>query len=79
MEKDTFAEQLWKGLGDAVRDIREKGVEEPWYGRALTEGQEYPQWGGAQDMAPSPGSSTHVIDKEPEHGKEKDQDVDLDR
>lgn len=24
------------------------------------------------------GSSTHVIDKEPEHGKEKGQDVDLD-
>lgn len=79
MEKESLGEQLWKGLGDAVRDIREKAVEEPWYGRALTEGQEYPQWGGAQDMAPSPGSSTHVIDKEPERGKEKDQDVDLDR
>jgi hypothetical protein len=79
MEKESLGEQLWKGLGDAVRDIREKAVEEPWYGRALTEGQEYPQWGGAQDLAPSPGSSTHVIDKEPEHGKEKDQDVDLDR
>jgi hypothetical protein len=79
MPTENFSEQLWKGLGDAVRDIREKGVEEAWYGRALTEGQEYPQWGGAQEIAPSPGSSTHVIDSEPEHGKEKSQDVDLDR
>ena len=79
MEKESLGEQLWKGLGDAVRDIREKGVEEAWYGRALTEGQEYPQWSGAQEMAPSPGSSTHVIDREPMQEKERGQDVDLDR
>lgn len=79
MQKESLGDQLWKGLGDAVRDVREKAVEEPWYGRPLTEGQEYPQWGGAQEVGPSRGGSTHVIDREPTQEKEKGPDVDLDR
>lgn len=31
----TLWDQLIAGAGDAVADIREKLVEEPWYGRAL--------------------------------------------
>jgi len=33
----TLWEQLSKGIGDAVTDIRQKVVEEPMYGRAVTE------------------------------------------
>jgi hypothetical protein len=42
MPKPTFAEQLWNGLADVVADIREKVVEEPWFGRAVTERGEMP-------------------------------------
>lgn len=31
----TLWDQLIAGAGDAVADIREKLVEEPWYGRTL--------------------------------------------
>lgn len=31
----TLWDQLIAGTGDAIADIREKLVEEPWYGRAL--------------------------------------------
>jgi hypothetical protein len=47
MAKQTLFEQLSKGLADAVADIREKVVEEPWYGRVVNEresaGPEWPQ------------------------------------
>jgi hypothetical protein len=79
MEKETFAEQIWRGLGDGVQDIREKVVEEPWYGRTVTDGPESQQWRDARESEPSAGSSTHVIDKEPTYEKEKGQDVELDR
>ena len=31
----TLWDQLIAGTGDAIADIREKLVEEPWFGRAL--------------------------------------------
>jgi hypothetical protein len=47
-EKGCFmgiVDQFYKGIGDAVKDIREKVVEEPWYGRTLTGPEaEAPQW-----------------------------------
>lgn len=33
--RQTLWDQLIAGAGDAIADIREKLVEEPWFGRAL--------------------------------------------
>lgn len=77
MSKQSLSEQLWQGLGDAVNDIRQKVVEEPMYGRAVTDGQESPHWPEAREAEPSFGSSTHTRDVEPE--REEAQDIDLDR
>jgi hypothetical protein len=77
MSKQSLSEQLWQGLGDAVNDIRQKVVEEPMYGRAVTDGQESPAWPQAQEPEPSFGSSTHTRDVELE--RERAQDIDLDR
>lgn len=35
MAGQTLWDQLLAGAGDAITDIRQKLVEEPWYGRAL--------------------------------------------
>ncbi len=37
MEKRGILDQFYKGLADAITDIREKVVEEPWFGRPVTE------------------------------------------
>jgi hypothetical protein len=73
MARQTLSEQLWQGLGDAVTDIRQKVVEEPMYGRAVTDGADAPHWPEAQEQEPSFGSSTHIREIEP------NQDIDLDR
>jgi hypothetical protein len=77
MPEQNFSEQLWSGLADAVADIREKVVEEPMWGRAVTERGEAPQWPEAREAEPSVGSSTHTREMEPE--REQAQDIDLDR
>jgi hypothetical protein len=77
MSNQSFSEQLWNGLGDAITDIRQKVVEEPMYGRAVTDGQDGPRWPEAQEPEPSFGSSTHTREMEPE--REQVQDIDLDR
>lgn len=69
-----MANNLWQGLGEAIADIREKVVEEPMYGRAVTEGPEREgHWPEARDPEPSFGSSTHAREIQPER------DIDLDR
>jgi hypothetical protein len=73
MPKQTFSEQLWQGLGEAITDIRQKVVEEPTYGRTVTDGSECPQWPEPQESEPSIGSQTHAREIEPQ------QDIDLDR
>jgi len=73
MPRESLPEELWQGLGNAVTDIRQKVVEEPMYGRAVTEGQESLQWPEPQEPEPSLGSATHTREREPE------QDIDLDR
>lgn len=77
MSNQSFSEQLWNGLGDAITDIRQKVVEEPMYGRAVTDGQDGPRWPEAQELEPSFGSHTKSIEMEPE--RERAQDIDLDR
>lgn len=72
-----FSDELWQGLGNAIEDVRQKVVEEPMYGRAVTDGQEGPHWPEARETEPSFGSGTHTRDVEPE--REQAQDIDLDR
>jgi hypothetical protein len=71
MERRSMYDDLLKGFADAVADIRQKVIEEPMYGRAVTDGPEGPQWPEAREAEPSFGSSTHVREMEP--------DLDLDR
>lgn len=77
MSKQRFSDELWQGLGNAIDDIRQKVVEEPMYGRAVTDGPEGPHWPEAQEPEPSFGSSTHIREIEPE--REQAQEIDLDR
>ena len=72
-----FSDELWQGLGNAIEDVRTKVLEEPMYGRAVTDGQESPHWPEAREAEPSFGSCTHTRDVEPE--REPAQDIDLDR
>jgi hypothetical protein len=60
-------DELWNGMVDAIADIREKVVEEPMWGRAVTERGEAPQWPQAQEPEPAFGSVTHRIDVGPTH------------
>ena len=39
-----FYEQLFHGVGDAIDDLREKVIEEPWFGRVVTERGEAEPW-----------------------------------
>lgn len=58
MAKEGFLDELYKGLGNAVSDIREKVVEEPWYGRVVNERQpEAPQWPEAKEQGSTEGQA----------------------
>ena len=72
-----FADELWNGLGDAVADIRQKVIEEGYFGRAVTQldvsAPEYdsPQWPESQpepDLGPEPQQP----EPEQEHGQGMD-------
>jgi hypothetical protein len=60
-----MADNLWESLGDAVADIREKLVEEPMWGRALSGPEDAPQWPQAVEPSPAPA-------QEQEHAPEPD-------
>jgi hypothetical protein len=67
--EETFFDQLTRGIGEAVTDIREKCVEEPMWGRVVNEREaSAPQWPEAREVQPEPEQSR-------EHGPE----VDIDR
>jgi hypothetical protein len=52
MANESFLDELYKGLGNAITDIRQKVVEEPMYGRAVTEQeQQAPQWPEAKEQS----------------------------
>jgi hypothetical protein len=64
MKKQTLSEELWKGLGDAVADIRQKVVEEGYFGRAVTQLDiDAPQWPVPRD----PEAREHEAEQQPEH------------
>jgi hypothetical protein len=81
--KSVFDEFL-KGIGNAVEDIRTKAIEEPWFGKVVTEreGLQTPSeseigvavsitaWPQAREMH-QPGSGTHERDNPA--------DIDIDR
>jgi hypothetical protein len=63
MPQQSLFNQLYQGVASAVTDVREKLVEEPMWGRSLSEpGGEGPQWPEAKEPQRSVGSATHVID-----------------
>ena len=65
MSKAKLSEELWRGLADALADIREKVVEEPWFGRVVTERGEVPQWPEAREAEPPPsGLSGEILGPE---------------
>jgi hypothetical protein len=74
MPDETFLDELAKGFGDAVKDIREKLVEEPMWGRSLSGPEAAPQWPEAQEPQPSFGSSTHIREMEPEPAQSMEQE-----
>jgi hypothetical protein len=74
MKNESFFDKFAKGLGDAVADIREKVVEEGWYGRVVNErdgrqAEPTVAWPQARETQPEPGDHQH-------DGKE---DMDIDR
>jgi hypothetical protein len=51
MANENFLDELYKGLGNAITDIRQKVVEEPMWGRAVTEQEpQAPQWPEAKEQ-----------------------------
>ena len=64
MANQNFTDELWKGLGNAIADIRTKVVEEPLFGRAVTEQQPDISWPEAKEQtSPEPGSLTREVEK----------------
>jgi hypothetical protein len=52
MAEQNFLDELYKGIGNAITDIRQKVVEEPMYGRVVTEQQpEVVQWPQAKEQS----------------------------
>ncbi len=64
----TVWDQLIDGMGDAITDIREKLVEEPWYGRTL----DVP----VSDLSPRAGEIEPSLGKEPEQAPEPELGMD---
>jgi hypothetical protein len=62
MRNESFFDKLTKGLGDAVADIREKVVEEPWYGRVLNEPMT--AWPQAREVQPELGEHDRATDRD---------------
>jgi hypothetical protein len=52
MANESFLDELYKGMSNAVADIREHVVEEGWFGRVVNERQpEAPQWPEAKEQS----------------------------
>lgn len=64
MPKPSFYEGFSKGLADAVTDIRQKAVEEPWFGKEVTESAGWPE--AREKESPQ---------RQPEMEQEQDQDL----
>jgi len=49
----SLSEQFFNGFANAVDDIRQKVVEEPAWGRAVTEKGPDPRWPEAREVEPA--------------------------
>jgi hypothetical protein len=64
-QQNNFLHDLLSGVADAVADVREKVVEEGWFGRVVTERGELPQWPEAREAEPQPeGLSGEILGPE---------------
>ncbi len=72
MSRESFGDQLWNGLADAVADLRERH-EEAWFGRAVTERGEAPEWPQAREAEPqSTGLNGDILGPEVEPMQPRD-------
>jgi hypothetical protein len=72
MADQNFLDELVKGFGDAVTDIRQKVVEEPMYGRAVTEREApAPEWPQAREPEPAQSVEQEQERKAPEQDIER--------
>ena len=60
MKNESVFDRLTKGLGDAIADIREKVIEEGWFGRVVNERQ--PAWPQSREAQPEAGKHEHDLD-----------------
>ena len=53
--QQSLYDSIAQGLGDAITDIRQKVVEEPYFGREVTSGREAdgPMWPEAREQEPT--------------------------
>jgi hypothetical protein len=66
LQRQSLWEQFSRGFEAAVTDIREKAVEEPWFGRVVTErNPTAPHWPQAREEQ-----------SQPEPDKDIDRDID---
>jgi hypothetical protein len=66
MKNQSLYDKLAKGIGDAIVDVREKVVEEGWYGRVVNERESLTvQWPEAKE-AQAIDCATPGRDHEPE-------------
>jgi len=66
-EKKSFLEEVTKGIADAITDIREKVVEEPWFGRVVNDREVTElNFGWPQAPAVQPEQGEH----EPDHQRD---------
>lgn len=70
-KRDIFAECF----GDVVRDVREKLVEEPWFGRAMDDPKP-PEPGSLAEMFGWERRGAEVGDPGREHGYGHEHDID---
>ena len=74
MERQSLYDSIAQGVGEAVADIRQKVVEEGYFGRAVTQlDVDAPQW--PEPTEPELGAQEPARDIEQEHSP----DLDLDR
>ncbi len=79
MPKDkSFFDGISEAIANAVKDVREKVVEEPWFGRAVNDRE-----AGSQVEAQEPqhgfGSRTHTVEVTREREQAQDKEIDIDR
>jgi molybdopterin synthase catalytic subunit len=53
MPQDSISNQFFNGFANAVDDIRHRVVEEPFWGREVTDSGPAPRWPEAKEVEPA--------------------------